>query len=193
MHVDDCESSHQKIKVLEALPNVKAEANETFQNEILEKNDLVHRLNFEIEQLKEENNFLKNTSDSKSIEIIDLEKSVKKSNDISKDLNKKLSESAAKFHNEKSKILKEHRFEVKFWRNELGEVTKEKIKLEEKLNAAENLLRTSPPHVDLNPVGKKCPPPPKVSQPVSITNDETLCSICAVTIANLTPSYVLPW
>ena len=53
------------------------------------------------------------------------------------------------------------------------------------------MLSTSLPQVDLNPVGKKSSPQTKVSQPVSITNDETLCSICAVSIVNYVPKYFL--
>ena len=189
--VSDCESSHQKIKVLEALPNVKTEANETLQKELLEEKDLVQQLTFEIKELKEKNNFFRNKSDSQSIEIQHLEMSANKNNDISNKLNKKLSESTEKFKKEKSGIFKEHKVEVKFWRNELGEVTREKIKLEEKLNAAENLLKSSLPHLDLNPIGKKSSSPTKVSQTVSITSDETLCSICAVSIVNYVPKYFL--
>ena len=81
--------------------------------------DLVHKVTFEIKQLKEENDFFRNKSDSQGIEIQDFEMSAKRSNDISENLNEKLSESTVKFKKEKSKIFKEDKVEVKFWRHDL--------------------------------------------------------------------------
>ena len=44
----------------------------------------------------------------------------------------------AKFKNEKKNFFKkEHRIEVKFWKKELGEVTKHKIKLEKRVKQSE--------------------------------------------------------
>jgi hypothetical protein len=52
-------------------------------------------------------------------------------------LNKEISEMKAKVKKEKETIFKEHRMEVKFWKKELGEVTKHNIKLEKKVKQSD--------------------------------------------------------
>ena len=52
-------------------------------------------------------------------------------------LSKEISEMKAKFKKEKETIFKEHRMEGKFWKKELGEVTKHKIKLEKKVKQSD--------------------------------------------------------
>ena len=59
----------------------------------------------------------------------ELEKSKKKSDEISNIIKKQLGDAQFKFKKEKDEILKEHRKEGKAWRTELGEETRLKIKL----------------------------------------------------------------
>ena len=93
-------------------------------------------------------------------------------------MNKELGVTKVKFNQEKTEI---HRAEIKSWRKELGEVTKEKIKLEEKLDEAqENLAKPS-----LVLAGD----PKSFLTPASLSSQSkgTDCSICAADILNYTP------
>ena len=115
------------------------------------------------------------------MDIQDLEKSKKKSDEISNKIKKQLSDAQFKFKKEKEEILKEHRKEVKGWRKDLGEETKLKIKLQEKLsNTAENSSSGQSTSL-LKPVLQ--------SESQVEISEETLCSICAVPIINYVQKY----
>ena len=116
-----------------------------------------------------------------SLDLQDLEKSKKKSDEISNKLKKQLSDAQCKFKKEKDEILKEHRKEVKGWRKDLGEETKLKIKLQEKLsNKAENSASGQSISL-LKPVPQ--------SESQEELAEETLCSICAVPMKNYVQKY----
>ena len=86
-------------------------------------------------------------------EMHDLEESNKKQKQISNKFNKDLSDARVKFNNEKAEISKEYRAEIKAWRKDLGEETKQKLKLEEKLR---ELVSNPAPHVpDFTPVSNE--------------------------------------
>ena len=80
---------------------------------------------------------------------------------------------------------------MKFWKKELGEETRKNIKLEEKLNAVENLSEISLPPLVQAPIGKKNSPTNIVGETVATKADETLCSTCAVSGVNFTPEFFL--
>ena len=179
--VEDSVEAHQKIKYLESQHAVKIEPNEALKKELSEKNYLVNSLNVQISQVSKENYCCQRKVEELSLEIQDLERSKKKSDEISNKFNKELSDTRTKFKKEKDLTLKEHRTEVKAWKTDLGEERKLKIKLEEKLlKTAENSSLV----LDISP--RK--PAPK--SPIE-TPEETLCSICAFPIANYVPKYFL--
>ena len=89
------------------------------------------------------------------IELKDLDISKKKSDDISNNLNKKLSDTHTKFKKEKDNMVKEHKAEVKSWRNDLGDERKLKVKLEKELN----VLKSSSVSDETRPLNPSEPNP----------------------------------
>ena len=109
---------------------------------------------------------------------------------ISNKFNKELSDARVKFKNEKAEISKEYRAEIKGWRKDLGEETKQKLKLEEKLR---ELVSNSAHHVaNFTPVRNESSSSPADSQPLmdnAENSEETVCSICATPIVNYIQKY----
>ena len=180
----DREAAYQRIKFLESQHTIKVEKNEALKAELLEKNNLANFLKLEVEDLTKVTEECKAAIEIQKKDIQFLEDSVKKCNAISDSLNKQLNANQVKFGKEKTEILKSHKAEVKAWREDLGEETKQKRKLEEKLKENESTAQSS-----------ATPAPTAVSisdTPSSnSTSKETLCSICAVTIVNYIPVYFL--
>ena len=112
---------------------VKVEPNETLERELSEQNYLVKSLSVKIEKISNENEHCQRRIEQLSLDNKDLEKAKKKSDEISNIFKKQLSDAQVKFKKEKDELLKEHRKEVKAWRKDLGDETKLKIKLQEKL------------------------------------------------------------
>jgi len=119
-------------------------------------------------------------------EIVNLEKIVKIKADIANKLNKDLSEVKIKNEKECANARKIHKAEVKSWRKELGDERKEKIMLEKMIN--EKNVKT-----DCGSALKKRNILVSDSLPTPPTSScsETLCSICAVPIADFKPKYFL--
>ena len=69
--VEDCKTAYQKIRTLdlETHYSVKNEDDKSIQQELLEKDDLVTKLSFEIKQLEKENKSTQNKLDDNTIEI----------------------------------------------------------------------------------------------------------------------------
>ena len=131
--VQDSVEAHQKIRFLESQHVVKVEPNETLERELSEQNYLVKSLSVKIEKISNENEHCQRRIEQLSLDNKDLEKAKKKSDEISNIFKKQLSDAQVKFKKEKDELLKEHRKEVKAWRKDLGDETKLKIKLQEKL------------------------------------------------------------
>ena len=101
--------------------------------------------------------------------------------------------------------MKEHKAEVKGWRKDLGEETKEKMKLEEELFEVKKTLNkstsvlASPPIADKNPAGIEKSTESKnsdVTENFSVNakidnSEETVCTICATPIVNYVQKYYL--
>ena len=123
---------------------------------------------------------------NQKVEICDLKLANKNSTKISNKLNKELCDLKTKFKKEKIVILKEHRAEIKYGRKELGEETKLKIKLEEKLNEFDEHSLKHP--ADISGLQQESN---HILFPKSPASEETLCSICASEIVNYVPKYFL--
>ena len=65
--------------------------------------------------------------------IKELQSSINVKNEVTKNLNKKLTESNAKARKEKAAIVKDYKAEIKSWRKDLVEERKQKLKLEKKI------------------------------------------------------------
>ena len=101
--VDDCVTSHKTIKTLQSqLQIVETDHIKIEAEDVPEKNILIDSLNHEIRDLERKNKVQKEISDK---------------------FNKELSETKVKMRKEKQAILKEHRTEVKYWRNKLGDLS----------------------------------------------------------------------
>ena len=178
--VQDSVEAHQKIRFLESQHVVKVEPNETLERELSEQNYLVKSLSVKIEKISNENEHCQRRIEQLSLDNKDLEKAKKKSDEISNIFKKQLSDAQVKFKKEKDELLKEHRKEVKAWRKDLGDETKLKIKLQEKLSKTTDNTSGQPTLV-LKPVPQ--------SEPNVEISEDTLCSICAVPIINYVQKY----
>ena len=118
--VDDCEVAHTKIKSLETIIQLKKEPSDAF-----------------IHQLEKENDNLKDVIEKQSENISNIEVSNKVQKDINNTLHREIQESKTQFKKMLVVISKEHRVEIKPLRKDLGEVTKENIKLKEILEKTE--------------------------------------------------------
>ena len=122
--------AHERITSLELELNkclIKEEEDDTTQSCL--KDTLEH----EVDKLKTENTYYRDTVKVHLEEICDLENSLKVKVDIVNQLNKKFSEFKKKTEKENASTIKSLKTEIKSWRKELGEERKEKLKLEEKL------------------------------------------------------------
>ena len=188
--IDDSEASHKEIAFLKnQTQHVKIEPEETLQSELSESKKLVDNLNYKIIQLAKKTEDNEKLIEKQKVEINDLERSNKKQVEISQKFHKELNETKLRCKKEKGAIFKEHKKEVKFWRKELGEETRLKLKLEEELQ------KTSAHSSNISPVVDPAPPPPdrllsSDSGQVS-TFDEPICSNSATSIINYSPNVFL--
>ena len=150
-----------------------------------EKNCVLETLQVEIKQLKKENSDNDISIENQKVEVYDLKLANKKASEASNKLNKVLSDLKVNFKKEKNAILKQNKAEIKYWRKELGEETKVRIKLEEKLN--EHPLKI--PADDILGLQHKLNPTVPLPQSPPSASEETLCSICASPIPNYVPKY----
>ena len=150
-----------------------------------EKNCLLETFHCKIEQLEKETKDKDIKVKNQKEDMYDVKLASKKAIQISDKLNKEISDLKIKFKKEKNSILKEHNTEIKYWRNQLGEETKLKIKLEEKLMKSVQIpLKLSADILDSQELK-----PVSLPQSCTSTSDETLCSICASPIPNFVPKY----
>ena len=136
--VDDCEATHSALRLLQTESKLKKESSNREAKgaqfkEFAKKNEIINTLEFDNQQLREENNHLQISVENLNDNIQTLEIANKKQKEITDKLNKGISETRVRFGKEKELIEKEYRAEVKALRKELGEEVKEKIKLQEKL------------------------------------------------------------
>ena len=121
--VNDCHEANEKIKVLEKLP-MKKEHSNIDEMEILQiENNRLNTENFEYSRLVKE----------QSEEICNLKNIIKTRTEVSNNLNKKLGDIRIKSEKDIAALKRSHKVELKFWRKELGEERKQKMKLEDKL------------------------------------------------------------
>ena len=138
--MEDSETANRIMKTMQEKAHIKPDPDN--QNEAL-----IKHLNEEIANLVKENEETKISNKNQKKEICDLEKIMRVKNEVSEKLNKELKELKVKFNKEKSEMIKCHKKEVKYWRRELGEETKVKIKLKEILENANNDELSKPPSV----------------------------------------------
>ena len=200
--VEDCEDVHKRLKVLqnqyEAEEN-KIEVKDATQKELFENRKTLEALKSEIEHLAKENYGYRSEIGSQHLKIQDLERSNIKLKQVSDQIHKELNNTRTKFKRDKTAILRAHRAEVKSWRLELGEETKIKNQLEEKLSdtieklsdssavVPENGSTKSDAHLAVDqPLMNQLKPVPLPQTPNS---NEILCSLCASPIPNYIPKY----
>ena len=179
------ETASNKIKTLESQVNVKVEPNEAIQSDLAEKTYIINELDDHIGQLTTEIENYKTKVEGLKMEVHDLESSNKKQKLISDKFNKELSQTKQKFKEEKAEVEKHHRAKIKAWRKDLGEETRVRLKLEEKvrdtIEESGNIK---------NPAGVKISADSKISE-VNDKTDEILCTICAIPITNYIQKYCL--
>ena len=176
------ENAVQKIDSLEAKALVKTEA---LDEDDFKSKKNIQNLNAHIKQLVKEKEDCRRKIETQSVEIKDLEFSNKTKQAICDRLNKELSETKLRFSKDRTKISKEHKAEVKFWQKELGEETKIKIQLEKTIedNENNNELRFA--------LTKPSTPDKNFNESLSKQPEETLCSICFISIEEYIPEYFL--
>ena len=130
----DLETLHQKYadvsdQYAEAHARIKSyeEFHENhFKREFAKKDDIIADLKLEknslIEKVKERDDTIKELQNSINVKI-----------EVTKNLNRQLTESKARAGREKAAIAKEFKAEIKSWRTDLGEERKQKIRLEKKI------------------------------------------------------------
>ena len=194
--VDDCEGAYRRIKLLESQPafqtEIKLESDSVLCTELEEKNCALETLQIEIKQLKKENSEKNKTIESQKVDVYDLKLAHKIASETSNRLNKVLSDLKIKSKKEKHAILKQNKAEIKYWRKELGEETRAKIKLEEKLEEKLNESNEHPFKTqadDISGLQHRLDPTVPLPQSPPSTSEETLCSICASPILNYVPRY----
>ena len=139
----------------------------------------------ELSSLKSENSNLREKLAEQNRDIEDQKKSIEVKNKVAEKLNKELRETKKRAENEKSCLVKAHKSEVKAWRKDLGEETKQRIKLENKIE-----MQLNDKVDNTGPVASK---PSFASIPVHKTKiaSETVCSICGTEIVDYKPKYFL--
>ena len=108
-----------------------------FKSEFAQKEDT-------IADLKHERNTLMKKISERDDTIKELQSSINMKNEVTKNLNKKLTESNAKARKEKAAIVKDYKAEIKSWRKDLGEERKQKLKLEKKIEELSKEETTKP-------------------------------------------------
>ena len=144
----------------------------------------------------QENKNLKCEIEQQNVDIQDLQISNKIQKQISQKLSKNINETEKKSKKEKTMIYKQHRAEIKSWRLELGDETKEKIKLEEKLKKLSETDASASSSFDpprnLNSSSPNSIISASESQlTFSSSSKETPCTIYFNTITDYKPKYFL--
>ena len=168
-----------RIKVLEELTNkpIKNESN----------NEVIESLTHAISSLTIENKTLKKKIKEQDDEINDLENNIKVKVKLSETLNKKLSDAKISAEKDKADATKRHKTEIKMWRKDLGEERKKVVKLEKKLDDKINNEHTpNEIRTPMQPGSAAC-----LTPIISLSQSQTLCSICAKEIVNYKPKYFL--
>ena len=89
-----------------------------------ENRTLVQNMQTKLDNLLKENEELKTTIATKNYEINDLEKSNKVKDEVSNKLRKELNDIKIKVNKEKNEMMRNHKYEIKYWRKELGDEKK---------------------------------------------------------------------
>ena len=141
-----------------------------------------------IANLVEEKKLLKDTIEGQNVRIKELETANKTKKEITDKLNKNLNDLKVKFNKEKIELSKKHKGEVKYWRKELGEETKIKIKLLEQLQDEENnaIVKAS---TAKNKLKKKALKSASTLLNRNSNPSTTFCSICSLDIPKYVPEY----
>ena len=173
----------ENVKKENRLPDVKLEFTKHDEHPHQELADCKAAMN----KLNEENEKLKTSIENKDCEIIDLERSNKVKNEVADQLKKNLKEVKEKFHKERTELIKNHKKEVKYWRTQLGEETKMKIKLKEKLEGPKDTTKNMLTKTKLKKqsVNKNSENNPAIEE----NPNNSLCSLCAIEIQNYIPEY----
>ena len=134
----------------------------------------------------QENKQLKDTIEDRDVTIEELEATNKTRKEISDKLNRNLNDLKVKHNKEKMELSKKYKAEIKYWRKQLGEQTKMKIKLEEQLQDGEN-------NEIVKPTTTKKKLKKQVLKPVKLNKNSnsstTSCSICSLDIPEYVPEY----
>ena len=177
--VEDCDKANARIEYLEE---------ELARIVIKQENDaniVTKNLQQEVNRLSLENEKYRETSRVHVEEISDPEKSLKVKTEISNQLNKKLSELKAKNEKENAATKKVHKAQIKSWRKELGEVRKDNIKLQEKLEKQ----KTNNENKKITKKGSKGDKSQNITPVLYPYETETFCSLCAIVIPDYIPEY----
>ena len=136
---------------------------------------------------------LENEMQKKTQEVLDLANKSDKFNNVVKRLNKELYESKANAKKELIGIEKDFKAEIKSWRKELGEETKKRIKLEEKLKELKNEDEDKhEKHANLAFTATTTGSAFSVQPNSNSTSEvEIECTICAESIVDYIPKYFL--
>ena len=124
--VSDCEEAFNRIKCLEGFENKHFK----IETEQKVKEELTHEI---AAALKTENEKLQARNEDQNSEIKDLQNSLKVRIKVPEKLNKELRENKVKAENENTSLITSYKAEIKSWRKDLGDVTKQNVKLEKKL------------------------------------------------------------
>ena len=176
--VNDLSKASETIEALEN--QIKSEMESVISSSVIEEHES------EIKELRQNNAALQSRIDDQDETISEMKIINKNSREATDRINKELHEHKIKYSKEKAVLIKEHKTEVKAWRKELGEVTKENIKLKAKLESKldeQAVVDEASAHIHDNP-----PLPPRHEQQVE---PEVICSICTDPIIDYKPKYFM--
>ena len=138
----DCEQAHEKITELENKLKIKQENLETKDSDLTDQLD---KKTCEINILSDEKKQLEQNFQSfikeRDTEIENLQQSLKTANCIVAKLNKKLAEIKVSHEDEKKRITKNFKSEIKSWKKDLGAERSEKLKTKNTLDALEHRFK----------------------------------------------------
>ena len=131
----ECEQARGRITELEIKLKIKEESVETkdndLKNELMKKTCEINILSAEKMQLQQR---FQSLIEEHETETQNLQKSLKTANCVVAKLNKNLIESKVSHEDEKKRIIKNFKSEIKSWKKDLGVERSEKIKSEKKLD-----------------------------------------------------------
>ena len=145
-------------------------------------------------QLVAEIKNLSNVMNDRDDEIANLKTTNKEAKEAQVVINKNLTETKLKFEQEKAKLIKEHKAEVKAWKKDLGDEINKKIKVEKKVKELTDTKITSSPFTISS--GSTSIPDASEAEVTNIANvtlgnqsmfSDTMCSMCADPIPNYKP------